>query len=153
MDLKVIESGNGGDLVKTSKDLTVISGLGNMVYLGLFGGNVKASTPQKRLESEEAYDFWGNSLFNQNDPDVQFNSLTERTLNNVALSSSGRLRIEQAVIKDLEFMKQFAIVTPSVSIPETDKVLIYVKVQEPDNVQEQAFTFIWDATKNEVTVE
>lgn len=153
MDLKVIESGNGGDLVKTSKDLTVISGLGNMVYLALFGGNVKASTPQKRLASEEAFDWWGNSLFNPNDPDVQFNSLTERTLNNVALSSSGRLRIEQAAIKDLEFMKSFAVPTVSVSIPETDKVNIYVRVQEPDNQQEQAFTFIWDATKNEVTVE
>lgn len=153
MDLKVIESGNGGDLVKTSKDLTVISGLGNMVYLALFGGNVKASTPQKRLVSEQAFDYWGNSLFDSNDPDVQFNSLTERTLNTTALSSSGRVRIEQAVIKDLQFMKSFAIIIASVSIPETDKVLIEVKVQEPDNLQEQAFTFIWDATKNEVTVE
>jgi hypothetical protein len=33
MDLKVIEEGNGGELVKTAKDLVVISGLQNMVYL------------------------------------------------------------------------------------------------------------------------
>ena len=153
MDLKVVESGNGGELVKTPKDLAVISGLGNMVYLALFGGNVKASTPQKRLESEQAFDWWGNTLFSANDPNVQFNSLTERTLNTVALSSSGRVRIEQAVLKDLDFMKDFAKVSASVSIPETDKVIISVRIEEPDNLEKQAFTFIWDATKNEVTVE
>lgn len=153
MDLKVIETGNGGDLVKGTKDLEVISGLGNMVYLALFGGNVKASTPLKRLPSEQGFDWWGNVLMFPNEPNLQFNSLTERTLNNVALTSSGRVRIEQAALKDLEFMKPFAEVTASVSIPETDKVMIEVQLREPDNLQEQEFTFIWDASKNELTVE
>jgi hypothetical protein len=150
MDLKVIESGNGGELVKGRKDLEVISGLGNMVYLALFGGNVKTSTPSKRLISEQAFDWWGNSLLFPNDPNLQFNSLTERTLNNVALTSSGRLRIEQAVLKDLAFMKDFAEVTATVSIPELDKVIISVRLQEPDNLQEQEFTFIWDASNDEL---
>jgi saccharopine dehydrogenase-like NADP-dependent oxidoreductase len=91
-------------------------------------------------------------LFPDN-PERQLNSLTERTLNEVALTSSGRVRIEQAVLKDLDFMKAFAEVSASVSIPETDKVVIQVTVQEPDNIEEQAFTFIWDATKNELVEE
>lgn len=153
MDLKVIELGDGGELVKTPKDLVVISGLGNMIYLALFGGNVEASTPTRRLPTEQAFDYWANSLFSPDDPERQFNSLTERTLNSVALTSSGRVRIEQAVLKDLEFMKAFATVSASVSIPETDKVIIEVQLQEPDNLEEQAFTFIWDATKNELTTE
>lgn len=153
MDLKVIESGNGGDLVKNPKDLAVVSGLGNMVYLALFGGNVQASTPTKRLETEQDFSWWGNSLFFPNDPTLQFNSLTERILNEVALTSSGRVQIEQAVIKDLEFMKEFANVEASVSIPATDQVEIYVKVTQPDNQQEQEFTFLWDATNNELTFE
>jgi hypothetical protein len=143
MDLKVIESGNGGELVKTARDLEVISGLGNMVYLGLFGGNVAASTPSKRLATEQAFDWTGNSLLFPNAPEQQFNSLT----------SSGRVRIEQAVLQDLAFMKPFAEVTASVSIPETDKVVIAVQLQEPNNLQEQEFTFIWDASRNELTVE
>src|SRR5688572_6826679 len=105
MDLKLIVDGNGADIVKTTKDLVVISGLQNMVLLALFGGNVEASTPTKRLPTEQAGDWWGNSLFFPDDPERQFNSLTERTLNTVALTSSGRVRIEQAVLKDLEFMK------------------------------------------------
>jgi hypothetical protein len=88
-----------------------------------------------------------------NAPEQQFNSLTERILNNVALTSSGRVRIEQAVLQDLAFMKPFAEVTASVSIPETDKVVIAVQLQEPNNLQEQEFTFIWDASRNELTVE
>lgn len=153
MDLKVIESGNGGDLVKGTRDLIVISGLGNMVYLALFGGNVQASTPSRRLPTEQVFDWWGNSLLFPNNPELQFNSLTERTLNNVALTSSGRVRIEQAVLLDLAFMKPFAEVTASVTIPETDKVEIAVQLREPDNLQEQEFTFIWDASRNELTVE
>jgi phage gp46-like protein len=153
MDLKVIESGNGGDLVKNPKDLAVISGLGNMVYLALFGGNTEASTPTRRLPSEQDFSWWGNSLFFPNDPGIQFNSLTERRLNEVALTSSGRVQIEQAVIKDLEFMKDFAEVEVSASIPATDQIEIYVKVTQPDNQQEQEFTFLWDATNNELTVE
>lgn len=153
MDLKVIESGNGGELVKTARDMEVISGLGNMVYLGLFGGNVAASTPSKRLATEQAFDWLGNSLLFPNASEQQFNSLTERTLNNVALTSSGRVRIEQAVLQDLAFMKPFAEVSASVSIPETDKVVIAVQLQEPNNLQEQEFTFIWDASRNELTVE
>jgi phage gp46-like protein len=153
MDLKVIEEGNGGELVKTAKDLVVISGLQNMVYLALFGGCVEASTPTKRLPTEQAADWWGNSLLFPDNPERQLNSLTERTLNEVALTSSGRVRIEQAVLKDLDFMKAFAEVSASVSIPETDKVVIQVTVQEPDNIEEQAFTFIWDATKNELVEE
>lgn len=151
MDIKVIDEGNGGELVKTAKDLVVISGLQNMIYLALFGGNVSASTPVKRLATEQASDWWGNSLFFPDEPGRQFNSLTERTLNSVALTSSGRVRIEEAVKKDLEFMKDFAEVSVSVSIPELDKVMIEVQAQEPDNIEEQAFQFIWDATKGELT--
>lgn len=153
MDLKLTLTGDGGELVKAGRDLKVISGLENMVLLALFGGNVEASTPTRRLPTEQAKDWWGNSLFFPDDPERQFNSLTEKALNTVALTSSGRVKIEQSVIKDLEFMKEFAEVSASVSIPETDKVMIEVTVQEPDNVEEQAFTFIWDATKRELTEE
>jgi phage gp46-like protein len=152
MDLKVIETGNGGDIVKTPRDLTVISGLENMVYLGMFGGNPEQSTPSKRDVSEQAFDWWGNSLLMPNDPGRQFNSITERVLNETALTSSGRKTIEEAVLKDLEFMKPFAQVSVSASIPATDKVVIEITVKEPSNLQEKKYVYIWDATKNELTV-
>lgn len=149
MDVELIETGNGGDVIKKPKDLSVIEGFENMPYLAMFGGNVEASTPSKRLSSEQAFDFWGNSIIG-NDLSLQFNSLTERTLMQVSLNSQGREIIEQAVLKDLEFMKQFAVVSVIVKITATDRVLIGIQIQEPDNLQQQQFVYIWDATKQEL---
>lgn len=150
MDLEVIESGNGGDLVLKGNDLAFIFGFQKMPYLALFGGNVEASTPVERIPSEQAFDWWGNSLL-PNKPEVQFNSLTERTLNNVAVNSAGRLEIENAVKKDLEFMDAFAKVSVEVSIVSTDRVRIFVAILEPENLDPKEFQFIWDFTKKELT--
>lgn len=150
MDLELIETGDGGDIVKTAKDISVIYGLQNMPYLALFGGNIEASTDIRRLPNEQAYDYWANSLLFRDNSSIQYNSLTERTLHQVALTSAGRLQIEQAVLQDLQFMKAFTKVAVSVAIIATDKVRIGVKIQEPDNVEQKVFVFIWDATKREL---
>lgn len=152
MDLKVIETGNGGDFVKVARDLVTINGFESMPYLALFGGNVAASSPNVRLETEQDFSWWGNSLLMPNDKTLQFNSDTERALNTIPLTSSGRVLIEQAVRRDLEFMREFAIVKVIVSIPATDKVIIGVRIEQPDNLQRRDFIFIWDATKNELDV-
>lgn len=149
MDLALIENSNGGDIVKTAKDVSVIYGLQNMPYIALFGGNVKAST-SKRVKNEQGFDWWGNLLLMRENPDVQYNSLTERTLLNTPLTSAGRIIIEQAVIKDLQFMKAFARVGVAVSIVATDRILIAIKLQEPDNLEDKYFLFIWDATRKEL---
>lgn len=153
MDIKILETGNGGDLEKKTKDLSLVYGLENMPYLALFGGNVEASTPIKRNEGEQAFDFWANTLLMSNNPGIQFNSFTERVLNNTPLTSAGRILIEQAVKKDLEFMKKFAEVTVSVTIPATDKLEIGIKLLEPTNRQRREFIFIWDATRMELETE
>ncbi len=154
MDVQVIESkGNGGDLVKTNKDIVTIEGLQNMPYIALFGGNVEASTPTERVESELAFDWWGNNLLLPNEPAPQFNSLTERTLQEVALNSAGRIQIEEAIRKDLDFMSEFATVSVSASIISTDRVEILIRIQEPDNLEDNSFVFIWDATEQELTIQ
>jgi hypothetical protein len=153
MDLLVIESnGNGGDLVKKPKDLAVIEGLQTMPYLALFGGNVEASTG-KRLATEQAFDYWGNTVFAPNDQKLQMNSQTERALINTPLTSAGRAIIENAVKQDLIFMKDFCKVAVAVTIPNVDKVLIGIRLQEPDNIQNRDFIYIWDATKKELLLE
>jgi hypothetical protein len=150
MDLEVRETGNGGDIYKKAKDLSVIDGWQNMPYLAMFGGNVKASTANKRLANEQAFDYWGNSLIFSNDPGQQFNSLTERTLNTTSLTSEGRLIIQSAVEKDMAFMKAFADVAVDVIIPATDKVEIKISIKQPDNLAEKEFIYIWDASKREI---
>ena len=71
MDLKLIENGNGGELVYENNDLTTINGLNNQVYLALFGGNPGATTPTERIDNQQLFDFWGNSFL---EPSQQFNS-------------------------------------------------------------------------------
>lgn len=153
MDLKVIENaGNGGDIVKTQKDVQVIEGFENMPYLAMFGGNLAASTKRTRLPSEQLFDFWGNALLFPNDESLQFNSETERTLNNTALTSSGRAIIEAAVKRDLTFMKAFCEVAVAVSIVGVDRLVIGIRLQEPGNQQSRDFIYIWDAMRNELNL-
>jgi phage gp46-like protein len=150
MDLKLIESNDGGDVVKNATDLEVIFGFQNMIYIALFGGNPEASTPITRLATEQDLSYWGNNLFHPQESGLQFNSSTEKTLLNVTLNSSGRTLIQQAVESDLAFMKEFATVKVVVSVIGLDSILIAIRVLQPDNLQEQDFVYIWNVTRQEL---
>lgn len=150
MDFEVIETGDGGDLIKTPKDISVIDGLENVVYLAMFGGNVKQSTPTVRAANEQAFDWWGNNLIFPGDSVPQFNSETERILAQTPLTSAGRILIENAVKTDLEFVQPFADTTVVVSLIGLDKVIIAVRLDQPDNLQQKDFIYLWDATRSEL---
>lgn len=149
IDLKVIESFDGGDLVLKGNDLEVVSGFGNMPYLAMFGGNDE-STPTQRVEGEQNFDFWGNTFI---PVAAQYNSLTEKTLRTVSLNSSGRLQIEQAVKRDLKFMEAFAKLDISVTILGVDKVKISIKQTELTNQEVKESSYLWDGALQDLTEE
>lgn len=127
-DLAIIETNNGGDLQLVGNDLAVVLGIENMIYLAICGGNVEQSTESNVILSQ-SFDFWGNNLFLKDDPGTWFNSQTERTLNNTALTSNGRVLIENAVKEDLSFFATMgAQVTVSVTIVNVDHVYIKIRV-------------------------
>lgn len=144
MDILIIETLNGGDIVKKGNDVAVAAGWENMPYLAMFGGNVKQSTPAKRVEGELNFDWWGNAY--ESDPVVQMNSQTERVLASTALTSTGRVLIENAVKADLAFMSAFADVSVAVSIISDDRVQIDISIIEPTNLQNKNFRYLWDST-------
>lgn len=148
-DLKLIETFDGGDFVLNGRDLVLIDGFQNMPYLGMFGGNVEQST-KEFLPNEQRFDCWMNSLLMFNQPAIQMNSETERILNSTALTSAGRLRIEQAVKDDLDFIKSFGTVTIAVSIAAVDRVEILIQIQELETQETTEFVYIWDATQQEL---
>jgi len=150
-DLKMIETGNGGGLVLSGNDLVVIGGLQNMPYLGMFGGNPEQSTNGPKIPDQQAFDWWGNNLLYPDQISVQFNSTLERRLKEVALTSSGRIQIEQAIQKDLQFMSDFAIVGIETSILANNRIDINLTIQEPNNEQSTELTFIWDSTNQELS--
>jgi len=152
-DLALHETGNGGDIQLQGNDLVITGSIFNQIYMGIFGGNPVASTTGTELDTEQRLDWFGNGLLFQDEPEIQQNSTLERTLNEVALNSSGRLQIEEAVKADLAFLRDVAEISVETSVTDIDRIQITILAQEPDNIQEQAFIFIWDATKEEIIID
>jgi hypothetical protein len=152
-DLKMIETGNGGDLVLAGNDLEIINGFQNMPYLGLFGGNVEASTQGAKPDGELAFDYWGNNLLMENDKTIQFNSEFEKRLTDVIINSAGRIQLERTIKTDLDFMANFSILSAEVFLVSNDRIQINITIKEPDNLQSNELVYIWDATKDELTIE
>lgn len=149
-DIALHETGSGGDAQLVGNDIDTTGGIFNQIYMALFGGNPNASTTGEELATEQKFDWWGNNLIAQDKPTVQQNSTLERVLSEVALNSSGRFKIIEAVKTDLAFLKEVAEISVDAIILDTDKVEIRILAQEPENIQEQQFIFIWDATKEEI---
>ncbi len=125
-DLEINETGNGGDIVLIKNDLSVVNGIENQPYLGMFGGNVEAITAAER--ANDAKDYWGNNLLMQADATIQFNSIVEKTLNTVPLTSSGRVIIEDAIKQDLQFLSPLATIKVVVTIVATDRINVDIKI-------------------------
>lgn len=151
MDLELQETLNGGDLIKTTQDISVIYGFENFPYLAMFGGMVAQSTPVRRNRAEQTFDFWANSLLFPRNGSVQMNSETERTIKKTPLNSFGLTVIQAAVVKDLAFMRSFCSVGISVTMSGINKITIAIKLIRPDNLTQSIYVFIWDATNNELT--
>jgi hypothetical protein len=153
-DLTIYETGSGGDFYLNGSDLsTTQAGLFEMVYMAWFGGNPEADTTGNEIPSEIREDWFGNALIFNNEKSIQFNSQLERALITTALSSAGRISIEEAAKADLEFMSEIANIDVSVSILSDDKISIFVSMTEPDNLQKKDFQLIWDGVKNEIIIE
>jgi hypothetical protein len=145
MDVELINTGDGGDLIKVGNDLSMVFSFENMPYIALFGGN-KESTPTVRNPTQQAFDWWGNSLF-PNQPSIQINSLTENAILSTPLTSAGRLLIEQAISADLEFMREFAVIKIDTEILSDDVLKIDIGFRKPDNLQQNNLVFIWEQGK------
>jgi hypothetical protein len=143
-DVLIYESGNGGELSLKNGDIETTDGLFNQPYLSHFGGNIEASTTGNEVEGEERADWWGNTFL---DASAQMNSELERSLNNNALNSAGRINIERDAQKDIEHLNDIANVSSTVVITGNDKLLI------SDKLDKIVVNMLWDATKNELIEE
>lgn len=149
----IYESGSGGEMAIASDDLVTNEVLYNQVYLALFGGNIEANTKADSLINEERFDWWGNQLFYADTQTKQFNSNTERTLQNVVLNSSGRLQIIQAVNEDLSYLSELLNSSVEVEFLDTNKIRIIVLFTRKSNQESKVLQLIYDNAKNEVIIE
>lgn len=147
MDLKIKETGSGGDLVYEGGDLRLTAGVYNQPYLARFGGNREASTEDQFEEGEEKGDYWANSLLLADEPNVQFNSKFEKALSEIELSSSGRIKLERIASEDLDYLEGFADHESEVTIATVDRIRLKDKISQGNN---KKFSYIWDEAKDEV---
>ena len=137
-DLAIIETQNGGDLQMVAGDLAVVNGNENQFYLSMFAGNVEQNT-EPTVTLAESFDFWANNLLFPSNAAYQFNSNTERTLNNTPLTSDGRIKIENAIKQDLKYLSDANItITVNVSIPSTNQVTVNITGIFPTGTQKVA---------------
>lgn len=152
-DINLFETGSSGDFAIVNDDLLMGESLYQQVYLALFGGNIEANTKDVYLLSEERFDFWGNTLIWKNEKSSQFNSETERTIQNNALNSTGRLRIIQAINNDLEYLKSVLIFDADVQITGRDNLKIIVNFRSKSNQQDRVLQMIYDNAKKEIIID
>lgn len=152
-DVLIFESGDGGELSIENQDLVFVETLYQQIYLALFGGNVEQVTKTDYLFNEQRFDYWGNSLFFADAPSLQFNSNTEKTLQNIALNSSGRLELIRAVESDLQYLNELLNYTVDVLFFEVNKIKIIVNFVSKDNQENKVLQLIYDNAKNELIIE
>lgn len=152
-DIALFESGGSGDFSIVNDDLLMGESLYQQIYLALFGGNLEASTKQVYTDKEERFDYWGNSLIWNDVKSIQFNSETERAIQNNALNSSGRLAIIQAINLDLGYLSSIITFEVDVSINSSNKLSIIVNFTEKTNQQERALVLLYENAKKELIID
>jgi len=156
MDIELTETHDGGDFVlvevsdETGKfhDLGLDGGLSTAIYLSHFGGNIKASTTGNERPGELRRDFWGNALI-ENDSDMQANSLLERSLIELPITSGNLLKFEDAAQEDLKWLLDNAIaasVSSEAFITSPEAVKVIDSVNELAN--DTGYEAFWSFDKN-----
>lgn len=152
-DISLFELGSGGDFAIVNDDLLMGESLFQQIFLALFGGNIEESTKQFYLETEERFDYWGNTLLWNDVKTKQFNSETERTLRNVAVNSSGRIAVLQAVELDIAYLKTVANIVPDVQILSRSEIKITIVLSEKSNQQDKLLQFVYNNASGEVIIQ
>lgn len=151
-DINLHESGSGGEISILNNDLVLGEALFQQVYLALFGGNLEASTRGDEPITEIRQDWWGNSVFFGENPNKQFNSLTEKALNEVVLNSSGRLTIINAINEDLDYLRSLVNFSVDVIFESTNTIKIMIKFEQTGTNSDRVLELIWNNAKNELII-
>jgi hypothetical protein len=148
VDFKLRETGSGGDLVFEGGDIKLTAEVYNQPYLGRFGGNKEASTSDQFEEDEERGDYWANYILLADEPNCQFNSKFEKSIGEIELSSSGRIKLERIADEDLNYLDGFADHESEIKITTVDRIKLTDKISRGDN---KNFSYVWDEAKDEIT--
>lgn len=128
IDLLVIETGTGGDLVLSGNDLATVTGLENQPYIGQFGDDGR---------------WWGNTLLEllNDGTAIIFSSTTETVMNEFALNSNGKQKIENAMLADLQYLVNDV---PGTTITIATQIISDNRLDVQINISGQLFSYEWN---------
>ena len=132
IDVAIIETGSGGDLIYQAPDLQPANGLENMPYGLMFGGNASDG-------------WWGNALLMPNTP---FSCLTQEALINNPLTSQGRINIEAAMNADLQVLVDNV---PGTTVALTTAIGGPDRLEAEININGQSFLAVWNPSTQFLT--
>lgn len=111
-DLLLFETGEGADLQLLSDDFVSTDTYEGLIYLALFSGD----------------DFWGNHLYKE-----KYQCKTEKALRENTISSAGRIKIEEAIKNDLNYLKKHIAgvdISVETKIPDINRLHIRIRVAD-----------------------
>lgn len=141
-DVVLYQSLDDGEIEVVGGVVTMDGGLQTAVYLSLFGGNFK----DDGLANNE-FGWWGNTL--ETTASRKLVSETQNLLQGIPSTANNRLRIDQAVRRDLQWMLTEKVaneIDVAVTIPGLNKIKIVVTINAIG--LESTFEFIenWKAS-------
>lgn len=123
-DVLLFQTLNDGDVEYKDGDLTTSAGLETAVYLSLFGGN-----KEDRGLSDTTKTWWPNLA--EVDPASQYRSETQYLIDTLVLIPANLVRIQDAVLLDLQWLKDEGIafnINALASIPNVDRLQLDIAV-------------------------
>ena len=125
-DVLLLQTNNDGDVIYEDGDLKTEKGLQSAVYLSLFGGNRDDGGFDDKTKI-----WWAN--LQEADTDYQYRSETQALLNNQPLTSSLLLRLEDANLRDLNWLitsGYATTITSEASIPAVNRLQLDIVIDD-----------------------
>lgn len=140
-DVLLFQTNDDGDIIAAENVIGMTVGFETMAYLCLFGGN---EDDDGSADTNQQY--WGN--LNEDDETRRYRSRTQYLLQSIPATSSNLLKIQDAVLEDLNVFLQAGIandITATVTIPSYNRVRIAITIDANGREDQFTFTENWKA--------
>lgn len=148
INIGLYENGQAGDLEVTKRGFRLTGAIWTMIYTRLFGGNYEPTDPQYP-SGQQRFDYWANTLFLKNKPEMQFNSGLPKLLANIPLISGNLSRIERMARNDLRYIADIVNIKVEARILRKDTLGLNITVFDPVSKQNKTAEFIINETNEE----
>lgn len=141
-DVKLFQTGDGGEIEVRRGLVEMSGGLETAAYLSLFGGNEDDDG-----RDENPHNWWGN--LDEIDSARRYRSETQNVLQALALTTGNLRRVEDAALRDLSWFTSSNVasaVSVAASIPGLNRIKLTVDIEAYG--EESRFEFVenWKAS-------